>query len=45
MRMHNKTFYSGWYKEEVKKNNAWCTDAIGVNFIMSGGFLKCPVNI
>ena len=43
--MLNKTFCSGWYKEEVKENNAWFTYAIGVNFMMSDGFLKCPVSI
>ena len=27
----NKTFCSGWYKQEIK-NNAWFIYAVGVNF-------------
>ena len=45
LHMLNKTFCSGWYKEEVKENNAWFTYAIRVHFMMSDGFLKCPVSI
>ena len=45
LHMLNKTFCSGWYKEEVKENNVWFTYATGVNFMMSDGFLKCRVNI
>ena len=32
LRMLNYTFYSGWYKEVIKENNAWFIQVVGVNF-------------